>query len=197
MQMNGIRRRRKQWPDSSRACPLSRELFARSLAATRLGSVHASTDTQHETLEAHRTGAENSGRRLREVKNDLRASADTRRSMSMAHVAQMCYIDLRSENPAKLTMSTTTIRMDDALKARIAAAAERAGKSSHAFILDALSETVERIETDNELHRIADERWVALKRTGESVAWADAKEYLRARASGKKARRPSARQPAR
>jgi predicted transcriptional regulator len=112
-------------------------------------------------------------------------------------VAQMCYIDLRSEDPAKLTMSTTTIRMDDALKARIAAAAERAGKSSHAFILDVLSETVERIETDNELHRIADERWVALKRTGESVAWADAKEYLRARASGKKARRPSARQPAR
>jgi len=42
MQMNGMRRRRKQWPDSSRACPLSRELFARSLAATRLGSVHAS-----------------------------------------------------------------------------------------------------------------------------------------------------------
>ena len=112
-------------------------------------------------------------------------------------VAQMCYIDLRSENPAKLTMSTTTIRMDDALKARIAAAAERAGKSSHAFILDALSETVERIETDNELHRIADQRWVVLKRTGESVAWADAKEYLQARASGKKARRPSARQPAR
>ena len=94
-------------------------------------------------------------------------------------------------------MSTTTIRMEDALKARIAAAAERAGKSSHAFILDALSETVERIETDDELHRIADERWVALKGTGKSVAWTDAKEYLQARASGKKARRPSARQPSR
>jgi len=109
----------------------------------------------------------------------------------------MCYIDVRSENPGKLTMSTTTIRMDDALKSRIAAAAERAGKSSHAFILDALSETVERIETDDELHRIADARWVALKRTGESVAWADAKEYLQARASGKNVRRPSARQPSR
>jgi predicted transcriptional regulator len=94
-------------------------------------------------------------------------------------------------------VSTTTIRMEDALKARIAAAAERAGKSSHAFILDALSETVERIETDDELHRIADERWVALRRTGKSVAWTDAKEYLQARASGKKARRPSARQPSR
>jgi predicted transcriptional regulator len=34
-------------------------------------------------------------------------------------------------------MTTTTIRIDDDLKARVAAAAERAGKSTHAFILDA------------------------------------------------------------
>ena len=61
MQMNGMLRRRKKWPDSSRACPLWSDLFARSLAATRPGSVHASTDTQHETLEAHRTGAEKTG----------------------------------------------------------------------------------------------------------------------------------------
>jgi predicted transcriptional regulator len=94
-------------------------------------------------------------------------------------------------------MTTTTIRMDDALKARIAAAAERIGKSSHAFILDSLSETVDRIETDEELHRIADARWTALKETGKSVAWTDAKKYLEARASGKKARRPVARQPER
>lgn len=87
--------------------------------------------------------------------------------------------------------------MEDALKARIAVAAERVGKSPHAFILDALSETVERIETDDELHRVADERWAALKRTGKSVAWSDAKAYLQARATGEKARRPSARRPAR
>jgi hypothetical protein len=87
--------------------------------------------------------------------------------------------------------------MEDALKARIALAAERAGKSPHAFILDALSETVERIETDDELHRVADERWAVLKRAGKSVAWADAKAYLQARATGEKARRPSARRPAR
>jgi predicted transcriptional regulator len=97
----------------------------------------------------------------------------------------------------KAALSTTTIRMEDALKARIAAAAERAGKSPHAFILDALAETVDRIETDDELHRIADERWEALKRTGKSVAWTDAKVYLQARANGEKARRPSARRPAR
>jgi hypothetical protein len=87
--------------------------------------------------------------------------------------------------------------MEDALRARIAVAAERAGKSPHAFILDALSETVERIETDDELHRVADERWAALKRTGKSVGWSDAKAYLQARSTGEKARPPSARRPAR
>ena len=94
-------------------------------------------------------------------------------------------------------MSTTTIRIEEALKARIAAAAERVGKSSHAFILDAVSDTVERIELDDELHRIADERWTALLRTGESVSWTDAKAYIRARARGKKASRPPGRKPAR
>ncbi|SCK27266.1 Ribbon-helix-helix protein, copG family [Variovorax sp. HW608] len=94
-------------------------------------------------------------------------------------------------------MSTTTIRIEEALKARIAAAAERVGKSSHAFILDALSDTVERVEMDEELHRLADERWAALMQTGESVSWTDAKAYLLARAAGKKPRRPSARKPVR
>lgn len=94
-------------------------------------------------------------------------------------------------------MSTTTIRIEEALKARIAAAAERVGKSSHAFILDAVSDTVERIELDDELHRIADERWTALLRTGESVSWTDAKAYIQARARGKKASRPPGRKPAR
>jgi predicted transcriptional regulator len=93
-------------------------------------------------------------------------------------------------------MSTTTIRIEEALKTRIAVAAERAGKSSHAFILDALSETVERVEMDEEMHRIADERWVALQRTGESVSWTDAKAYMQARAAGKKVRRPPVRRPA-
>ena len=94
-------------------------------------------------------------------------------------------------------MSTTTIRMEDDLKARIAAAAERAGKSSHAFILEALAATVERSETDDALDRIADERWNALKRTGQSVAWPDAKAYLQARVKGARTRRPPPRSPER
>jgi len=94
-------------------------------------------------------------------------------------------------------MVTTTIRIEESLKARLAVAAERTGKSSHAFILDALSESVERIELDEELHRLADERWAALTRTGESVAWTDAKSYLQARAAGARPRRPVARKAGR
>lgn len=40
-------------------------------------------------------------------------------------------------------MSTTTIRLEEDLNARIAAAAKREGKTAHAFILDAIAHTVE------------------------------------------------------
>lgn len=94
-------------------------------------------------------------------------------------------------------MSTTTIRIEEELKTRIATAAARAGKSSHAFIVDTLAETVERSEMDEALHRIADERWAMLRRTGEAVDWDDAKAYARARAAGKETPRPSTRKPTR
>lgn len=94
-------------------------------------------------------------------------------------------------------MPTTTIRIEDELKARIAAAAERAGKSAHAFILDALSETVANDEVDEELHRLADDRWAALQLGEETVAWTDAKTYLRARAAGKKPAKPRPRKATR
>jgi len=46
--------------------------------------------------------------------------------------------------PLCVAMSTTSIRLEEELKARIASAAARAGKSPHAFILDVLAATVER-----------------------------------------------------
>lgn len=90
-------------------------------------------------------------------------------------------------------MSTTTIRIEDDLKARIAAAAERAGKTAHAFILDAIAQTVEQVELDDEFHRVADERWTKLLATGKTVPWDDAKSYLEARSRGQRPRKPVAR----
>lgn len=94
-------------------------------------------------------------------------------------------------------MSTTTIRIEDELKARIAAAAERAGKTAHAFILEAISQTVEQSELDDEFHRIADDRWAKLLVSGKTVPWDEAKSYLEARSRGERARRPVARKLAR
>ncbi|SDH81392.1 ribbon-helix-helix protein, CopG family [Variovorax sp. OV700] len=110
-------------------------------------------------------------------------------------VLQVCYSCTTVNVMRSINMPTTTIRLEDELRARIAAAAARSGRSSHAFILDALSDMVERSELDEELHRIADKRWAALQRTGESVAWEDAAAYLKARAAGQKPRRPTARRP--
>ncbi len=94
-------------------------------------------------------------------------------------------------------MSTTTIRIEDDLKARVTVAAERAGKTAHAFILDAIAQTVEQAELDDDFHRVADQRWAQLLATGKAVPWDEAKAYLEARSRGERARKPVARQRAR
>lgn len=90
-------------------------------------------------------------------------------------------------------MSTTTIRLEDALKTRINAAAAQAGKTAHAFILDALAQKVEQVELDNAFHALADERWARIRATGRTVAWDDAKAYLGERARGGLPERPTPR----
>lgn len=90
-------------------------------------------------------------------------------------------------------MTTTTIRIEEELKARVAAAAERAGKTAHAFILEAIAQTVEQTELDEAFHRVAEERWAKMLATGKTVPWDDAKVYLEARARGERSRKPTAR----
>lgn len=90
-------------------------------------------------------------------------------------------------------MTTTTIRLEDDLKARVAAAAKREGKSAHAFILDAIAQTVEQAEFAEELRRVAQVRWTKVLGTGKTVSWDDAKSYLRAQAVDGRAHKPAAR----
>ena len=90
-------------------------------------------------------------------------------------------------------MSTTTIRIDEALKERLALAAQQSGKTPHAFILDAIAQTVEQVEIDAQFDRLAEERWARVLATGKTVPWEAAKTYLQARAQGERARRPAAR----
>lgn len=87
-------------------------------------------------------------------------------------------------------MPTTTIRLEDDLKERISEAAARAGKTAHAFIRDAIVESVTQAEFDAEMDRICEERWGEFLKTGEAVPWEEAKAYLEATVAGKKAKRP-------
>ena len=94
-------------------------------------------------------------------------------------------------------MTTTTIRLEDDLKQRVAAAAERAGKSAHAFILDAIAETVERVEQDAAFQHLADARWAGFVATGDTVPWDEAKAWLEARSRGEHPQKPAARKSGR
>jgi predicted transcriptional regulator len=89
--------------------------------------------------------------------------------------------------------ATTTIRIEDELKARVAAVAAEAGKTPHAFILEAITQSVEQAEEDSDFHRLADERWATFLATGMSVPWDEAKVWLEARARGERPPWPEAR----
>jgi len=89
-------------------------------------------------------------------------------------------------------MSTTTIRLPDELKARIASAAERAGKTPHSFILEAIAEKTEMEEQRASFDAEADVRFAKLLKTGKSIPWADMRGYLEERVAGIPAKRPVA-----
>jgi predicted transcriptional regulator len=94
-------------------------------------------------------------------------------------------------------MSTTTIRLPEALKARIAKAAEAAGTTSHNFILEAIAEKAEQAERRADFHALADQRYAQFLDSGESIPWEDARAWLKERIAGKRLKRPAARKQAR
>ena len=87
-------------------------------------------------------------------------------------------------------MSTTTIRLPEDLKKRIAQAAANAGTSSHAFILEAIEDSVEAAERRNEFYGSAEHRFAAIAETGKTIPWSAMRAYLLDRVSGNKAPRP-------
>ena len=94
-------------------------------------------------------------------------------------------------------MSTTTIRLPDDLKARIAEAAKRAGTTSHNFILEAIAEKADLAELRADFDAVAEKRYAAIVESGKTIAWDDMRGYLEKRMAGKPARRPVARKLAR
>jgi len=89
-------------------------------------------------------------------------------------------------------MPTTTIRLPDDLKAKVAAAAERAGKTSHGLILEAIAEKVEQEQLRSDFENAAEQRFAKIVTSGKTIPWRDMRAYLENRLAGKPARRPAA-----
>lgn len=94
-------------------------------------------------------------------------------------------------------MPTTTIRLPDDLKARVAAAAKQAGTTAHAFILAAIAEKAEQAERRADFDAVAETRYARIAATGKTIPWQEMRGYLEARIAGKVAKRPVGRRLAR
>ena len=90
-------------------------------------------------------------------------------------------------------MSTTTIRLPQDLKERIARAAARVGTTTHSFILEAISEKAEQEERRGEFQDTAEQRYAEIVASGKTVPWNEMRRYLERRLAGKKTARPKAR----
>ncbi|WP_426105504.1 CopG family ribbon-helix-helix protein [Massilia sp. TSP1-1-2] len=88
--------------------------------------------------------------------------------------------------------TTTTIRLSEDLKARIASAAERVGKSTHSFILEAIAEKTELEEQRAGFDEEANARFAKIVESGKTIPWTDLRHYLEARLEGKQISRPVA-----
>jgi len=87
-------------------------------------------------------------------------------------------------------MPTTTIRLPEDLKARIAAAAARAGTTSHNFILQAIAEKAEQDELRSDFSQVAEERYARIVASGKTIPWQEMRKYLEDRVVEKKVKRP-------
>lgn len=89
-------------------------------------------------------------------------------------------------------MSTTTIRIPENLKARVAAAAQRSGTTAHGFILEAIAEKAEQAERRAAFYELADKRYARMLATGKTIPWTAMRRFLELRIAGKPAARPKA-----
>jgi predicted transcriptional regulator len=88
---------------------------------------------------------------------------------------------------------TTTIRIPDELKARLAKLAEHEGISTHSLILDAIAEKADAMERRQAFHAEARERHEHYLATGTSIPWEEMRDYLRRRVHGESVAPPVAR----
>ena len=94
-------------------------------------------------------------------------------------------------------MSTTTIRLPNELKSRVAEAAKRAGTTTHGFILEAIAEKTGQDEKRADFEAEAEGRFARIIASGETIPWADMRNYLKDKIAGKSISAPKSRKLAR
>jgi predicted transcriptional regulator len=94
-------------------------------------------------------------------------------------------------------MPTTTIRLPEDLKTRVAAAAKRSGMTPHGFMLEAIAEKTEQEYLRADFDAVAEDRYARIVASGKTIPWEEMRGYLEERLAGKAAKRPAARKLAR
>lgn len=90
-------------------------------------------------------------------------------------------------------MSTTTIRMPEELKDRVAKAAKQAGTTAHGFILEAIAEKAAREELRADFDATAEARYADIVASGKTIPWQEMRGYLQDSLAGKTVKRPTPR----
>lgn len=93
--------------------------------------------------------------------------------------------------------ATTTLKLTEELKARIAALAEAEGKTPHAYMVEALQEKADRAERRREYLAAGTTALREYERTGIAYAMEDVERYILGLAAGKKPSRPKPAKPPR
>ena len=89
--------------------------------------------------------------------------------------------------------NTTTLRLSDDLRDRIATEAQRRGTTAHAFMVDAITEALAAAELRATFEQDADEGLRELMESGEGLLWEDVRPWLQSRARGEDPPRPTRR----
>jgi predicted transcriptional regulator len=90
-------------------------------------------------------------------------------------------------------MSATSLKLPDDLKQRLAQLAANAGQTPHAYMIDALSREAERADLQAKFAADADRSEKQTLASGKAHSLNAAFDYLEARLSGKKVKKPRAR----
>ena len=78
-------------------------------------------------------------------------------------------------------MSTTTLRIEDALRERIVRLAQAFDQTPHNFMLEALAQKADEAEWKLSMQQDAQQRDAGLKTGASSIEWHEMRTYLRSR----------------